>query len=33
MNLPVDSPRYAEIATYDWLSWLQDAMVRALSGD
>lgn len=33
MSLPVDSPRYAEIATYDWLSWLQDAMVRALSGD
>jgi hypothetical protein len=33
MRLSVDSPRYAEIATYDWLSWLQDAMVRALSGD
>jgi hypothetical protein len=32
-NLPVDSPRYAEIATYDWLSWLQDMMVRALIGD
>jgi hypothetical protein len=32
-SLPVDSPRYAEIATYDWLSWLQDAMVRALTGD
>jgi hypothetical protein len=31
-SLPVDSPRYAEIATYDWLSWLQDAMVRALTG-
>jgi Domain of unknown function (DUF2017) len=33
MELPVDSPRYAEIATYDWLSWLQDAMVRALIGE
>ena len=32
-TLPVDSPRYAEIATYDWVSWLQDAMVRALTGD
>jgi hypothetical protein len=32
-RLPVDSPRYAEIATYDWLSWLQDAMVRALTGE
>jgi hypothetical protein len=32
MELPVDSPRYAELATYDWLSWLQDAMVRALTG-
>jgi hypothetical protein len=32
MELSVDSPRYAEIATYDWLSWLQDAMVRALTG-
>jgi hypothetical protein len=31
LNLPVDSPRYAEIATYDWMSWLQDAMVRALT--
>jgi hypothetical protein len=31
-SLPVDSPRYAEIATYDWMSWLQDAMVRALTG-
>lgn len=32
-SLSVDSPRYAEIATYDWLSWLQDAMVRALTGE
>jgi hypothetical protein len=32
-TMPVDSPRYAEIATYDWVSWLQDAMVRALTGD
>jgi hypothetical protein len=32
-QLSVDSPRYAELATYDWLSWLQDAMVRALTGD
>lgn len=32
-GLAVDSPRYAEIATYDWLSWLQDAMVRALTGE
>jgi hypothetical protein len=31
MNLPVDSRRYAEIATYDWFSWLQDAMLRALT--
>jgi Domain of unknown function (DUF2017) len=33
MSLPVDSPRYAEIATYDWTSWLQDALVRALLGE
>jgi hypothetical protein len=33
MNLPVDSQRYAEIATYDWFSWLQDAMLRALIGE
>lgn len=32
-SLPVDSPRYAELATYDWLSWLQEAMVRALTRD
>ncbi|MDX6301580.1 MAG: hypothetical protein QOF53_2794 [Nocardioidaceae bacterium] len=32
-RLAVDSPRYAEIATYDWLSWLQDMMVRALVGE
>jgi hypothetical protein len=32
-TMSVDSPRYAEIATYDWVSWLQDAMVRALTGD
>jgi hypothetical protein len=32
-TLPVDSPRYAEIATYDWFSWLQDAMVRAVAGE
>jgi hypothetical protein len=32
-SLPVDSPRYSEIATYDWMSWLQDAMVRALTGE
>jgi hypothetical protein len=25
--------RYDEIALYDWLSWLQDALVRAVSGD
>jgi Domain of unknown function (DUF2017) len=28
-----DSLRYAEIAAYDWMSWLQDAIVRALIGD
>jgi hypothetical protein len=33
MILPVDSQRYAEIATYDWFSWLQDAMLRALIGE
>jgi hypothetical protein len=32
-SLSVDSPRYAEIATYDWLSWLQDALIRALTRD
>jgi Domain of unknown function (DUF2017) len=32
-TLPVDSPRYAEIVTYDWFSWLQDALVRAVAGD
>jgi hypothetical protein len=26
----VGSPRYAELAAYDWLAWLQDAMVQAL---
>jgi hypothetical protein len=31
-TLSVDAPRYAQIATYDWVSWLQDAMVRALTG-
>jgi hypothetical protein len=25
--------RYAEIAAYDWLSWVQDAIVRGLIGD
>jgi hypothetical protein len=25
--------RYDEIALYDWLSWLQDALVRAVTGD
>jgi hypothetical protein len=33
MNASVDSQRYAEIATYDWFSWLQDAMLRALTAD
>lgn len=27
------SLRYAEIAVYDWMSWLQDAIVRAMLGD
>jgi len=27
------SLRYAEIAAYDWLSWVQDAIVRALMRD
>jgi Domain of unknown function (DUF2017) len=29
----VGSERFAELAVYDWMSWLQDAMVRALMGD
>jgi hypothetical protein len=32
-NIPVGSARYAELATYDWLSWFQDALVRAVIGD
>jgi hypothetical protein len=31
--LAEDSKRFAEIAVYDWMSWLQDAIVRALVGD
>jgi hypothetical protein len=27
------SLRYTELAVYDWMSWLQDAIVRALLGD
>jgi hypothetical protein len=27
------SLRYAEIAVYDWITWLQDAIVRGLLGD
>lgn len=30
---PEGSRRDAEIAVYDWMAWLQDAMVRALIGD
>jgi hypothetical protein len=33
MSLAVDSMRYAEIATYDWFSWLQDAILRALTDE
>jgi Domain of unknown function (DUF2017) len=29
----VDSERGAGLAVYDWLTWLQDATVRAVSGD
>jgi hypothetical protein len=29
-SLSVDSRRYAELATYDWLTGMQDAMLRAL---
>jgi Domain of unknown function (DUF2017) len=32
-SLSPDSQRFAEIAIYDWLAWLQDATVVALSGD
>jgi hypothetical protein len=31
--LTPDSPRYAELAIYDWTSWLQDAIVRAIAVD
>ena len=27
------SLRHAELAAYDWMSWLQDAIVRGLTGD
>jgi Domain of unknown function (DUF2017) len=28
-----DTERYAEIAIYDWLAWLQESIVHALTGD
>jgi hypothetical protein len=31
--VPEGSKRFAELAVYDWMSWLQDAIVRALVGD
>jgi hypothetical protein len=31
-DLPPESSRAAELAVYDWLTWLQDALVRAVSG-
>jgi hypothetical protein len=31
-SLDPESPRAAALAVYDWLTWLQDAMVRAVSG-
>jgi hypothetical protein len=31
-SVEVGSPRDAEIAVYDWLSWLQDAMVGSVMG-
>jgi Domain of unknown function (DUF2017) len=32
-SLVIGSPRFVELAAYDWLTWLQDAMVRAVTGD
>jgi uncharacterized protein DUF2017 len=32
-SLEPDSPRYAGLAVYDWVGWLQDTIVRAASGD
>jgi Domain of unknown function (DUF2017) len=32
-SLPADSLQAAELAIYDWLSWLQEAMVGALTDD
>jgi hypothetical protein len=29
-DLPPESSRAAELAVYDWLTWLQDAVVRAM---
>jgi hypothetical protein len=30
-ELPPESSRAAELAVYDWLTWLQDALVRAMT--
>jgi hypothetical protein len=32
-SLEPGSQRYAEIAIYDWLAWLQESIVHALTGD
>jgi hypothetical protein len=33
MAVEPGTTRFDEIALYDWLSWLQEALVRAVSGD
>jgi hypothetical protein len=33
MSAEVGTGRYDEIALYDWLSWLQEALVHAITGD
>jgi hypothetical protein len=32
-DLDADDPRLPLVAVYDWLTWLQDAMVRSIIGD
>jgi hypothetical protein len=29
-SLPSDDPRYLQLGVYDWVTWLQDAIVRAV---
>ena len=33
LSVEPGTPRFQEIALYDWLSWLQEALVHAVAGD